>query len=91
LQLEQQGELPDDLKLQMLKRLLSKGVAVKKHGSRAAWKSTLRRPTRGWWPPSRRRPSPATPSTRRLLDGVVVLVHHRSTEPGRPRRRREMT
>ena len=34
LQLEQQGELPDDLKLQMLKRLLSKGVAVKKHGSR---------------------------------------------------------
>ena len=34
LQLEQQGELPDDLKLQMLKRLLSKGVSVKKHGSR---------------------------------------------------------
>jgi len=34
LQLEQQGELPDDLKLQMLKRLLSKGVAVRKHGSR---------------------------------------------------------
>ena len=43
LQLEQQGELPDDLKLQMLKRLLSKGVAVKKHGSRTVWKSTLRR------------------------------------------------
>ena len=43
LQLEQQGELPDDLKLQMLKRLLSKGVAVKKHGSRTAWQSTFRR------------------------------------------------
>ena len=39
LQLEQQGELPDDLKLQMLKRLLSKGVAVRKHGSRTVWKS----------------------------------------------------
>ena len=39
LQLEQRGELPDDLKLQMLKRLLSKGVAVRKHGSRAAWES----------------------------------------------------
>ena len=31
--------------------------------------------------------SSSTPSTRRLLDGVVVLVPHRSTEPGRPRRR----
>ena len=41
LQLEQQGELPDDLKLQMLKRLLSKGVAVKKHGSRTVWKSNF--------------------------------------------------
>ena len=39
LQLEQQGELPDDLKLQMLKRLLSKGVPVKKHGSRTVWQS----------------------------------------------------
>ena len=25
------------------------------------------------------------------IDSVVVLVPHRSTEPGRPRRRREMT
>ena len=31
------------------------------------------------------------PSTRRLLDSVVVLVPHRSTEPARPRHRREMT
>ena len=28
---------------------------------------------------------------RRLLDSAVVLVPHRSTEPGRPRHRREMT
>ena len=33
----------------------------------------------------------AIDSTRRLLDGVVVLVPHRSTEPARPRHRREMT
>ena len=33
----------------------------------------------------------STPSTRRLLDGVAVPVRHRSTEPGRPRYRREMT
>ena len=33
----------------------------------------------------------STPSTRRLLDGVVMPVPHRSTEPGRPRHRREMT
>ena len=30
-------------------------------------------------------------STRRLLDGVAMPVPHRSTEPGRPRHRREMT
>jgi len=35
--------------------------------------------------------STSTSSTRRLLDSVVVLVPHRSTEPGRPRHRREMT
>ena len=35
--------------------------------------------------------SSSTPSTRRLLDGVAVPVPQRSTEPGRPRRRREMT
>ena len=33
----------------------------------------------------------STPSTRRLLDGVAVSIPHRSTEPGRPRHRREMT
>ena len=27
----------------------------------------------------------STPSTRRLLDGVAMSVHHRSTEPARPR------
>jgi hypothetical protein len=32
-----------------------------------------------------------TPSTRRLLDGVAMPVPRRSTEPGRPRHRREMT
>jgi len=32
-----------------------------------------------------------TPSTRRLLDSMVVLVPHRSTEPGRPRHCRKMT
>ena len=32
--------------------------------------------------------SSSTPSTRRLLDSVVMLVPHRSTEPGRPRHRR---
>ena len=31
------------------------------------------------------------PSTRRLLDGVAMPVPHCSTEPGRPRHRREMT
>ena len=35
--------------------------------------------------------SSSTPSTRRLLDGVAVPVRHRSTEPARPRHRREMT
>ena len=30
------------------------------------------------------------PSTRRLLDGAAVLIPRRSTEPGRPRHRREM-
>ena len=35
--------------------------------------------------------SSSTPSTRRLLDGVVMPDPHRSTEPGRPRHRREMT
>ena len=30
-------------------------------------------------------------STRRLLDGVAMPVPHRSTEPARPRHRREMT
>ena len=35
--------------------------------------------------------SSSTPSTRHLLDSVVVLVPHRSTEPARPRHRREMT
>ena len=33
--------------------------------------------------------STSTPSTRRLLDGVAVPVRHRSTEPARPRHRRE--
>ena len=33
----------------------------------------------------------STPSTRRLLDGVAMPVPRRSTEPGRPRHRREMT
>ena len=33
----------------------------------------------------------ARSSTRRLLDGVAMQVPHRSTEPARPRRRREMT
>ena len=33
----------------------------------------------------------STPSTRRLLDGVPVWIPRRSTEPARPRRRREMT
>ena len=32
-----------------------------------------------------------TAPTRRLLDGVAVPVPDRSTEPARPRRRREMT
>ena len=31
------------------------------------------------------------PATRRLLDGVAVPVRHRSSEPARPRHRREMT
>ena len=35
--------------------------------------------------------SSSTPSTRCLLDGVVMPVPRRSTEPGRPRHRREMT
>ena len=34
--------------------------------------------------------SSSTPSTRRLLDGVAMLVPYRSTEPGRPRHRREI-
>ena len=36
-------------------------------------------------------PLSSTPSTRCLLDGVAMPVPHRSTEPGRPRHRREMT
>ena len=40
-------------------------------------------------PESPRRPSRL--STRRLLDGLAVSVPHRSTEPARPRHRREMT
>ena len=35
--------------------------------------------------------STSTPSTRHLLDGVAMSVPHRSTEPARPRHRREMT
>ena len=35
--------------------------------------------------------SSSTPSTRRLLDGVAMPVPRRSTEPDRPRHRREMT
>ena len=35
--------------------------------------------------------STSTPSTRRLPDGVVIPVPHRSTEPARLRHRREMT
>ena len=35
--------------------------------------------------------STSTPSTRHLLDSVAVSVPHRSTEPARPCRRREMT
>jgi len=38
-----------------------------------------------------RRVTSSTPSTRRLLDGVAMPVPRRSTEPGRPRHRREMT
>ena len=37
------------------------------------------------------RSSTSTPSTRRLLDGVAMSVPHRSTEPARPRHRRDMT
>ena len=33
--------------------------------------------------------STSTPSTRHLLDGVAISVPHRSTEPARPRHRRE--
>ena len=32
-----------------------------------------------------------TPSSRRRVDGVAMLVPHRSTGPARPRHRREMT
>ena len=35
--------------------------------------------------------STSTASTRRLLDGVAMLVPHRSTEPARQRHRRKMT
>ena len=35
--------------------------------------------------------SSSTPSTRRLLDGVAMSFHRRSTEPGRPRHRQEIT
>jgi hypothetical protein len=35
--------------------------------------------------------STSTPSARRLLDGVSMLVPHRSTGPARPRHCREMT
>ena len=35
--------------------------------------------------------STSTPSARRLPDGVAMPVLQRSTEPGRPRHRREMT
>ena len=35
--------------------------------------------------------SSSTPSKRRLLDGVAMPVSRRSTEPARPRHRREMT
>ena len=35
--------------------------------------------------------STSTPSMRRLLDGVTMPVPRRSTEPGRPRHRQEMT
>jgi len=35
--------------------------------------------------------STSTSSTQRLLDSVAVPVPHRSTEPGRPHHRREMT
>ena len=35
--------------------------------------------------------SSSTPSTQRLLDGVAMPVPRRSTEPGRPRHRRERT
>jgi hypothetical protein len=75
LQLEQQGELPDDLKLQMLKRLLSKGVAVKKHGSRTVWQSKFHGAFVA---------STCTPSTRRRLDGVAMPLPRRSTEPEHP-------
>ena len=36
------------------------------------------------------RSSSSTPSTRCLLDGVAMPVPHHSTEPARPRHRREM-
>jgi hypothetical protein len=35
--------------------------------------------------------SSSTPSTRHLLDGVTMPIPRRSTKPGRPRHRREMT
>ncbi len=35
--------------------------------------------------------STSTPSARRLLDGVAIMVPHRSTGPARPRHCREMT
>ena len=35
--------------------------------------------------------STSTPSMRHLLDGVAMAVPHRSTEPARPRHRRECT
>ena len=41
--------------------------------------------------PARWRGDAGTPSTRRLLDGVAMPVPHRSTQPARPRRRREIT
>ena len=37
------------------------------------------------------RASTSTPSTRRLLDGVAMPIPRPSTEPARPRRRRDMT
>ena len=51
-------------------------AALREHALRPVWKSNVA--------------AHLTPSTRRLLDGVAVSIPHRSTEPARPRHRREV-